>query len=162
MEWSWLHHPSEKTKHSAMLGLKGLRTCPQYMWDQWKEKGWSEDSSNKCMHNWISFGTLSWHHWNRMKEKHNHTKKRCCTLVNERVGNDTPKKNPSTTPTKVVIISLIVSFGFLIIPLQPKRGPCYTYWCHFHCHQNITNLQSIQLREEEWENNTFSQQKNSS
>ena len=46
-------------------------------------------------------------------------------MVNVSVGNDTPKKKPNTTPTKVVTISLIVSFGFLRIPLHPKRCPCY-------------------------------------
>jgi len=51
--------------------------------------------------------------------------KNFCTLVNVSVGNDTPKKKPNTTPTKVVTISLIVSFGFLRIPLHPKRCPCY-------------------------------------
>lgn len=42
------------------------------------------------------------------------------TLVNEIVGKDTPKKNPNTILIKVVTISLIVSFGLLIIPLHKK------------------------------------------
>jgi hypothetical protein len=34
-------------------------------------------------------------------------------------------KNPKTTPTKVVTISLMVSFGFLLTALQPRRLKCY-------------------------------------
>lgn len=43
------------------------------------------------------------------------------TFVNDNVGKDTPIKKPKTTPTKVVTISLILSFGFLEAALQPRR-----------------------------------------
>lgn len=45
-----------------------------------------------------------------------------CTLVNESVGKDTPKKKPTTTPINAVTISLIVSFGFLKPLLIPKEA----------------------------------------
>jgi cytochrome c oxidase assembly protein Cox11 len=66
-------------------------------------------------------------------------------LVKASVGNDTPKKKPNITPTKVVTISLIVSFGFRIIPLYPKRCPCYELY-----------------QERQEKNRTLSQQKNTS
>lgn len=47
-------------------------------------------------------------------------KERFVTLVNESVGSVTPKKNPNIIPADVVIKSLIVSFDFLLIPLQAK------------------------------------------
>lgn len=50
-----------------------------------------------------------------------------CTLVNESVGKDTPKKKPKTIPAKVVIISLMVSFGFLTLLLHPNRGEWNSY-----------------------------------
>lgn len=43
------------------------------------------------------------------------------TLVSESVGNDTPRKKPNTIPMKVVTASLIVSLGFRIVPLHPKK-----------------------------------------
>lgn len=52
------------------------------------------------------------------------------TLVNESVGNDTPKKKPKISPAKVVTISLIVSFGFLTVPLHPNRRKCNSYQHH--------------------------------
>lgn len=45
-----------------------------------------------------------------------------CTFVNERVGNDTPMKNPKSTPTKLLKIILILSAGFLLAILQPPTG----------------------------------------
>lgn len=45
------------------------------------------------------------------------------TLV-DKVGNDTPTKKPKTTPTNVVTISLMVSFGFLLTAQQPRRSKC--------------------------------------
>lgn len=44
-----------------------------------------------------------------------------CTLVKDNVGKETPIKNPKTTPTKVVTMSFILSFGFLVTGLQPRR-----------------------------------------
>lgn len=44
-------------------------------------------------------------------------------FVNESVGKDTPRKKPNIIPTKVVIISLIVSFVLLNCqPLQKARN----------------------------------------
>jgi len=48
--------------------------------------------------------------------------KACTFVVN--TGNDTPIKKPKTIPTKVVIISLILSLGFLLVELQPTRCKC--------------------------------------
>lgn len=39
------------------------------------------------------------------------------TFVRESVGKDAPRKNPKTTPTKVVSISLIMLFAFRTWPL---------------------------------------------
>ena len=39
------------------------------------------------------------------------------TFVRESVGKDAPRKNPKTTPTKVVSISLIMLFAFPTCPL---------------------------------------------
>jgi len=41
-----------------------------------------------------------------------------CTLVNDKVGKDTPIKKPKTTPKNVVKSILMVSFGFLLPVLQ--------------------------------------------
>lgn len=79
-KWNCLYYPSESKKHSTMLVLKGLRTCPQYMWDRWKEKGWLEDSSTKLMCKKLSSIALSWNHWNVMEEKHNHINKKLLHL----------------------------------------------------------------------------------
>jgi hypothetical protein len=40
------------------------------------------------------------------------------TLVNDKVGKDTPIKKPKTTPKNVVKSILMVSFGFLLPALQ--------------------------------------------
>ena len=40
------------------------------------------------------------------------------TFVNDKVGKDIPMKKPKTTPTNVVTISLMLSFGFLLTVLQ--------------------------------------------
>lgn len=58
-------------------------------------------------------------------QKNTEKKKNICTFVNDNVGKDTPIKNPKTTPTKVVTISLMVSFGFLPTALQATRCKCY-------------------------------------
>lgn len=42
-------------------------------------------------------------------------------FVNESVGKDTPKKKPNIIPTKVVIISLIVSFVLLMCQMLLKQ-----------------------------------------
>lgn len=39
-------------------------------------------------------------------------------LVNDSVGKDAPKKKPKIIPAKVVIMSLIVSFVLLLLPLR--------------------------------------------
>lgn len=60
-----------------------------------------------------------------MTEYHNKKPKflnRMCTLVNDSVGKDTPKKKPITTPTNAVMTSLIVSVGFLTPLVIPKEA----------------------------------------
>jgi hypothetical protein len=44
------------------------------------------------------------------------------TLVNDKVGKDTPIKKPKATPRKVVKIILMVSFGFLPAALQETNA----------------------------------------
>lgn len=44
------------------------------------------------------------------------------TLVKESVGKDIPRKKPIKIPAKVIIKSLIISLGFLMFLLHPKRG----------------------------------------
>lgn len=59
-------------------------------------------------------------HCMRPKQGDMTTGENISTLDNESVGNETPKKKPKIIPTKVVMKSLIISFGFLI-PLQIER-----------------------------------------
>lgn len=59
------------------------------------------------------------------------------SFVNENVGKDTPIKNPKTTPTKVVTMSLILSLGFLTIELRPTV-PIYSI-------SDDSDLRSIEL-----------------
>lgn len=57
----------------------------------------------------------SWKEENKEQGRENreHGNGRMHTLLNERIGNDIPIKKPNKTPTKVVIISLILSFALL-------------------------------------------------
>jgi len=52
------------------------------------------------------------------------------TLVNDKVGKDTPIKKPKATPRKVVKIILMVSFGFLPAALQETNAniPLIKLW----------------------------------
>lgn len=43
------------------------------------------------------------------------------TFVSDNVGKDIPIKKPKKTPIKVIIISLILSFGFLFTELQQRK-----------------------------------------
>lgn len=49
-------------------------------------------------------------------------------FVNESGVKDTPKKKPTMIPTKVVTVSLIVSFVLLIFKLQPKERNATTLY----------------------------------
>lgn len=48
------------------------------------------------------------------------------SLVKDNVGKETPIKNPKTTPTKVVTMSLILSFGFLLTGLRERIPMLFT------------------------------------
>lgn len=69
---------------------------------------------------------------NQTKEKHNYKVeiekvKNIYTLDKDRVGKDIPKKKPKIIPIKVVMKSLIISLGFLGVPLQFNRGQSHKY-----------------------------------
>lgn len=55
-----------------------------------------------------------------MKEQFKDMVEKLHTLINVSVGNDTPRQKPRTTPAKAAMMSLIVSFCFLIIPLHAR------------------------------------------
>jgi len=60
------------------------------------------------------------------------------TLVNDKVGKDTPIKKPKATPRKVVKIILMVSFGFLPAALQKTK-------CKYFIDKAVTNLDPIKI-----------------
>lgn len=67
-----------------------------------------------------------------MKKTHNYRVeiekvKTIYTLDKDSVGKDIPKKKPKIIPIKVVMKSLIISLGFLGVPLQFNRDQSHKY-----------------------------------